>query len=88
MEKGREGKDSGSEVWGGGKERKQKYGVGGRGQEKTELGGEWGREGDRDEGCIRLQDSSEQCPNPLQCMLLSLPLPRGQYSCSGTVPDM
>ena len=37
-----------------------KYGVGGRGQEKTELGGELGREGDRDEGCIRLQDSSEQ----------------------------
>ena len=39
-----------------------KYGVGGRGQEKKmELGGELGREGDRDEGCIRLQDSSEQC---------------------------
>ena len=39
-----------------------KYGVGERGQEKeTELGGELGREGDRDEGCIRLQDSSEQC---------------------------
>ena len=49
-----------------------KYGVGGRrdskrsgwgrGQEKEmELGGELGREGDRDEGCIRLQDSSEQC---------------------------
>ena len=36
-----------------------KYGVGGREQEKkTELGGELG---DRDEGCIRLQDSSEQC---------------------------
>ena len=41
-----------------------KYGVGGRGQErKTELGGELGREGDRGEGCIRLQDSSEQCQN-------------------------
>ena len=39
-----------------------KYGVGGRGQEKkTELGGELGREGDREEGRIRLQDSSEQC---------------------------
>ena len=39
-----------------------KYGVGGRGQEKEmELGGELGGEGDRDEGCIRLQDSSEQC---------------------------
>ena len=38
-----------------------KYGVGKRGQEKMELGGELGREGDRDEGCIRLQDSSEQC---------------------------
>ena len=43
-----------------------KYGVGGRGQEKkTELGGELGREGGRDEGCIRLQDSSEQCQNAL-----------------------
>ena len=28
-----------------------KYGVGGRGQAKTKLGGELGREGDRDEGC-------------------------------------
>ena len=28
---------------------------------KTELGGELGREGDRDEGCIKLQDCSEQC---------------------------
>ena len=37
-------------------------GIGERGQEKEmELGGELGREGDRDEGCIRLQDSSEQC---------------------------
>ena len=67
MEKGREGRDSGSEVWGGGRrDRKRsdcdKYGVGGRGQEKeTELGGELGGEEDRDEGCIRLQDSSEQC---------------------------
>ena len=50
--------------WGGGEKRSgcDKYGVGERGQEKkTELGGELGREGDRDEGCIRLQDSSEQC---------------------------
>ena len=43
----------------GGKEGQQKsgcnkYEVGGRGQEKkTELGGELGREGGRDEGCIR-----------------------------------
>ena len=66
-----------------------KYGVGGRGQEKkTELGGELGREGDGDEGCIRLQDSSKQCQNALQCMFVSLPLPRRQYLCSGTVPDM
>ena len=62
-----------------------KYGVGRRGQEKkTELVGE----GDRDEGSIRLQDSSEQCQNALQSMFVSLPPPRGQYSCSGTVPDM
>ena len=61
------------------------YEVGGRGQErKTELVGT----GDGDEGSIRLQDSSEQCQNALQSMFVSLPLPRRQYSCSGTVPDM
>ena len=53
-----------------------------------ELGGELGGEGDRDEGCIRLQDSSEQCQNVLQSMFVNLPLPRRQYSSSGTVPDM
>ena len=37
-----------------------RYGVGGRGQEKTELGGELGREGDRDKEYIKLQESSEQ----------------------------
>ena len=91
MEKGREGRDSGSEVWGGGKGGTAKevvvtsMGLGGGGQEKkTELGGELGKE----EGCIRLQDSSEQCQNALQCMFVKLPLPRRQYSCSGTVPDM
>jgi len=63
-----------------------KYGVRVKGQEKKmELGGELGEEGDRDKGCIRLQDSSEQCQNALQCMFVSLPLARGQYSCSGTV---
>ena len=46
------------------------------------------REGDKDEGYKRLQDSSEQCQNALQCMLLSLSLPRRQYSSSVTVPDM
>ena len=69
MEKGREGRDSGSEVWGGGKGGTTKevvvtsmgFGGGGGQEKKTELGGELGREEHRDEGCIRLQDSSEQC---------------------------
>ena len=48
----------------------------------TELGGELGREGHRDEGGIRLQDSA------FPCMFVSLPLQRRQFSCSGTVPNM
>ena len=48
----------------------------------TELGGELGREGHRDEGGIRLHDSA------FPCMFVSLPLQRRQFSCSGTVPNM
>ena len=65
MEKGRE-EETVAVKYGVGGERQQrsgcdKYGFGERRQEKEmELGGELGREGDRDEGCIRLQDSSEQ----------------------------
>jgi len=67
MEKGREGRDSGSEVWDGDSKRSgcDKYGVGGRGQEKKmELGGDLGMERDIGTRGKRWQD-----------IFVSLPLP-------------
>jgi len=69
MEKGREGRDSGSEVWGVGREETAKevvvtsmgLGEGGRRSLRMKLGGKLVRERDRSEGCIRLQDRHEQC---------------------------
>ena len=72
----------------GGKERQQKkwllqvWGWGEGAGEEDRVGGELGREGDRDEGCKRIQEGSEHCQNALQCMFVSLPLPRRQYSCN------